>query len=150
MLTKTFRLTIALLIMGLFVGLASQGEKTWATTDGEALRQTVPTRTFTPTVTVPSPTDTPPAPPTVTHTPRPPTQATGTPTLNPSATDATASVTPSMTQTTTVTPTEGTVAAPTSLPTAGGSPWLLVGAGFLLINGIALLLAGVQTRRLGR
>jgi hypothetical protein len=136
------KLAIIVLVLGVFVQLGGLKEKSWATTDQDAERQTVPTRTHTPqpvSPTVPPPTVTDtfvPPPATDTATPLP--SETVTPTLSP---------TPSITVTVTITATEATSSVPSVLPQAGSDGWWLVGGVLLFAHGLLLLLAGIRAQR---
>ncbi len=124
---------IRVIIVALAIGLLAQlsaGGASWAATGQDAMRQTLPTFTFTPEPVIP--TDTPPPPPPATNTPVAPTLA-----------DTPVSVTPTVS----ITPTGATVEAPSTLPEAGSGPLLLGGGMLLLVSGALSLLAGSRVRR---
>jgi hypothetical protein len=122
------KLAIVAVVVGLFVWLGTQSTRTWAVVSQDVERQTVPTRTYTPGPTTPTPiaTDTP---------------------VPVATTAAPGSPTPSATPVLTPTLPGGSGSAPAALPTAGGGPLLLLGGAFLLVNGALLLLAGLQMNR---
>jgi uncharacterized membrane protein len=114
------KIAIILLVVGLFV-YWDQDQASWASTNQETERQTVPTATPPPEPATPT---APPPPPTATPAPVAPT-VTSTPTLTPTV--------PALTET------------PSTLPTAGGGSWFLGGV-LLLLYGALLLLGGLRAR----
>ena len=133
-LSTLIRVVIVALAIGLLAQL-SAGGASWASTGQDAMRQTLPTFTFTPGPVIP------------TDTPLPPPPATNTPVAPTPDTPVTATPMVSVTATVSITPTGATVEAPSTLPEAGSGPLLLGGGMLLLASGALSLLVGGRVRR---